>query len=60
MIPFDTLSILNATADETYYVTAVQDGGTDISGLPHIGEIKVGDYIDDIGGTTEDRYPVIF
>lgn len=44
---FDTSAITNAVTDDTYYVTAVQDGGTDAI-LPPPGEIKVGQYVDDI------------
>lgn len=54
---FDTTTITNPTGDDTYYFTAQQDGGTDASNLPMIGELKVGDYVDDI---VEDRSPVIF
>lgn len=53
---FDTSKITNAADDDVYYVTAVQDGGTDAANVPLIGEIKVGSYVDDI---VEDRYPVI-
>jgi hypothetical protein len=45
---FDTSQIVNPKPDDTYYVTAVQDGGTDIATLPSDGEIKVGQYVDDL------------
>ena len=45
---FDTSVITNASSDDTYYVTAVQDGGTDAANLPLDGEIKVGQYVDDL------------
>lgn len=45
---FDTSVIANPSADDTYYVTAVQDGGSDAANLPLNGEIKVGQYVDDL------------
>ena len=45
---FDTSQIVNPKPDDTYYVTAVQDGGTDVATLPSDGEIKVGQYVDDL------------
>jgi hypothetical protein len=45
---FDTSVISNAEENDTYYVTAVQDGGTDAANLPLDGEIKVGQYVDDL------------
>lgn len=54
---FDTQTIVNPNSDDTYYVTGVEDGGSDASNMPMIGELKVGDYVDDI---TEDRLPVVW
>jgi hypothetical protein len=54
---FDTSKIVNANDDDVYFVTAIQDGGTDAANVPLIGEIKVGSYVDDI---VEDRYPVVW
>lgn len=45
---FNTSNISNSTADDTYYITAVQDGGADAANLPLDGEIKVGQYVDDL------------
>lgn len=53
---FDTSQIVNAADDDVYFVTAIQDGGTDAANVPMIGEIKVGSFVDDI---VEDRYPVM-
>ena len=53
---FDTSQITNAADDDVYYITAIQDVGSDAANVPLIGEIKVGSYVDDI---VEDRYPVI-
>lgn len=54
---FDTSTITNANDDDVYYVTAIQDSGTDAANVPLIGEIKVGSFVDDI---VEDRYPVLW
>jgi hypothetical protein len=54
---FDTLTITNPNSDDTYYVTGIQDGGVDASNVPMVGELKVGDYVDDI---VEDRLPVVW
>lgn len=53
---FDTSKIVNANDNDVYYVTAVQDGGSDAANAPFIGEILVGSYVDNI---VEDRYPVM-
>jgi len=53
---FDTSVITNAADDDVYFITAIQDSGTDAANVPLIGEIKVGNFVDDI---VEDRYPVI-
>lgn len=52
---FDTSNISNAINDDTYYVTAVQDGGSDAANLPLDGEIKVGQYVDDIPDFTQNE-----
>jgi hypothetical protein len=45
---FDHNSITNDAANDTYYFTAVQDGGTDVSNVPQFGSIKVGGFVDNI------------
>ena len=45
---FDTSKIKNPKPDDTYLITAIQDGGTDIATLPSDGEVKVGQYVDDL------------
>ena len=45
---FNTAAINNLTDDETYQVIVDQTGGTDVANLPQIGEIKVGQYVDNI------------
>jgi hypothetical protein len=45
---FDTSSIVSPNADDIYEFTVDQDGGTDAKGLPLIGEIKVGGFVDQI------------
>ena len=52
---FDTSSITNPRNTDDYFVTCVQDGGSDAANVPMIGELKVSE------PTTEvDRTPVIF
>jgi hypothetical protein len=45
---FNTGTPVNKVMDDTYEITVVQDGGSDASNLPQIGEIKVGQYVDEI------------
>lgn len=54
---FDTSTFPQLVDEEQYFITAVQDGGSNVANVPQIGELKVGGYVDDI---VEDRYPVIF
>lgn len=54
---FDTSAITNDTADDTYQLRVDQSPGTDAANLPQTGEIKVGqwaDQIDDIETDTQD------
>jgi hypothetical protein len=43
-----TALITNKAADDTYFVTVVQDGGSDADNVPMFGEIKEGGFIDRI------------
>lgn len=45
---FDTGAPTNKVMDDTYEITVDQVGGSDVSNLPEIGEIKVGQFVDDI------------
>lgn len=45
---WDTSDIFNETDDDTYQVRALQTPGTDVANLPQTGEIKLGQYVDDI------------
>jgi len=45
---FDTSAITNPTADDTYQIRAEQDPGTTVKNMPQTGEIKVGQYVDNI------------
>ena len=53
---FDTASIINPETVDNYFITAIQDGGTDAANIPMIGEIKVVE----LANIIEDHYPVIF
>lgn len=53
---FDTSKIVNANDDDVYFITAIQDGGSDAANVPLIGELKVGNYVDNI---VEDQYPIL-
>lgn len=56
---FDTSNIVNPLADDHYFVTAIQDGGSaDAANMPQIGEIRVGGIADSI--EVESRHPVVF
>lgn len=52
---FDTSKIVNAADDDVYYITAIQDGGTDAANVPQIGEIKEGDFLDFIDQKISDN-----
>jgi hypothetical protein len=52
---FNTAAIVNANANDTYFVTALQDGGGSAVGFPMRGEIKVGDFIDLIDQAISDN-----
>jgi hypothetical protein len=55
---FDTSSVTNPTADDTYEVTVVDDtADSDIGNLPQVGEIKVGQFVDELLART-DSYQV--
>jgi hypothetical protein len=45
---FVTSTIANPTADDTYEMRADQSPGTDAANLPQTGELKVGQFVDDI------------
>lgn len=46
---FDTLSITNPVADDVYQVVVVQDGPPqNVANTPWVGEIKVGQFVDNI------------
>lgn len=45
---FDTSAITNATANDTYELRVDQDPGEDVKNVPQTGEIKVGQYVDNI------------
>ena len=52
---FATASITNPTANDTYQVTVDQITGTNASNVPQIGEIKVGQYVDNLDATVSTR-----
>jgi hypothetical protein len=45
---FDTSAITNATADDTYQMRVEQSPGTDAANVPLTGELKVGQFVDNI------------
>jgi len=52
---FDTSAITNPAADDTYEVRVDQSPGTDAKNLPQVGEIKVGQFVDDIDAAVSSR-----
>jgi len=54
---FNTLTIINPIANDTYVVTAIQDSGTDAGNVPQIGEVKVGGFADSISTNLEPIVP---
>lgn len=42
---FNTSLVTNPISDDTYFVVADQDGGSDAVNLPQTGEIKVGTFV---------------
>jgi len=52
---FDTSSITNPTTDDTYVARVEQSPGTDAANLPAEGEIKVGEWVDDIDAPISGR-----
>lgn len=52
---FDTSKIANAADDDVYIVTAIQDGGTNAANVPQIGEIKEGDFVDNLDQPISDN-----
>lgn len=52
---FDTATITNPLATDDYIITCIQDGGSDASNVPMIGELKVSE-----PDVIVDRTPVIF
>lgn len=45
---WDTSAIVSPVADDTYFVRVEQSPGVDAKNLPQVGEIKVGQFLDDI------------
>jgi hypothetical protein len=54
---FNTSTISNPSPNDTYIVTARQDTGITAANVPLIGEIKVGDFVDDI---VPEQTPVVW
>ena len=52
---FNTTTITNPSSDDTYAITVFQSPGTSASNMPQIGEVKVGQYVDDIPDFTENE-----
>lgn len=52
---FDTSAITNAAADDTYQIRVDQSPGTDAANVPQIGEVKVGQFVDDIDAAISSR-----
>lgn len=52
---FNTSAITNKVANDTYVATVIQDGGTDAENLPAIGEIKEGQFVDNIDQLISDN-----
>lgn len=44
----DTSVITNPTTDDAYQVTLLQDTGTDVANLPAVGELKIGQWVDEL------------
>lgn len=51
----NTGSITNPAADDTYTARVTQSPGTDAKNVPQVGEIKVGQYVDDIDAAVSSR-----
>lgn len=45
---FDTSAVTNSATDDTYEVRVDQSPGTDAKNVPQVGEIKVGQLVDEI------------
>jgi len=45
---FVTSTITNPTADDAYLITVTQTPGTTVKNVPQVGELKVGQYVDDV------------
>jgi hypothetical protein len=52
---FDTSAISNPTTDDQYQARVDQSPGTDVVNVPATGEIKVGDWVDDIDTNISSR-----
>lgn len=52
---WDTSAITNETADDTYEIRVDQDPGTDVKNLPQVGEIKLGQFVDNIDAAISSR-----
>jgi len=44
---WDTSNIVSPVADDTYFVRVEQSPGTDAKNLPQVGELKIGQWVDD-------------
>jgi len=51
----DTSAITNQTADDTYEIRVDQSPGTDAKNLPQVGEIKVGQFVDELDAAVSSR-----
>jgi hypothetical protein len=51
---FDTSVITNPVEGDIYFITAVQDGGSDASNLPQTGEVRVAKFV------VTDKSPTVF
>jgi hypothetical protein len=54
---FNTATITNPSPDDTYFARVDQSPGTDAANLPATGELKVGDFVDDIDSAISSRAP---
>jgi hypothetical protein len=52
---FDTSTIVNPVNNDTYTITVTEDVANDAANLPAVGEIKVGQFVDEIPDFSDDE-----
>ena len=52
---FVTSTITNAAANDAYLITVTQSPGTTVKNIPQVGELKVGQWVDNLNATVSSR-----